>query len=161
VTKQLSLTAGGRFNLAELELRDTNGLSPDLNSHASYACFNPMIGATYAIVPGVTVYGGYSEANRAPVPAELACADANNPCLIPAFLTSDPPLKQIVSHTSEVGLRGDVKSRSGDHRLEWGLSFFHTLNNDDIVNGYSTLIGRSFIENGGDTLRQGIEAKIS
>jgi iron complex outermembrane recepter protein len=161
VTKELSLTAGGRFNLAELELRDTNGLSPNLNTTASYARFNPMIGATYAMVPGVTVYAGYSEANRAPVPAELACADANHPCLIPAFLTSDPPLKQIVSHTFEVGVRGDVKSRYHDDHLEWGLSVFHTLNNDDIVNGYSTLIGRSFVENGGDTLRQGIEAKIS
>jgi iron complex outermembrane recepter protein len=161
VTKQLSVTAGGRFNLAELELRDENGLSPNLNTSASYARFNPMIGATYALLPGVTLYVGYAEANRAPVPAELACADPNNPCLIPAFLTSDPPLKQIVSHTSEVGLRGDVKLRSSNDRLDWSLSFFHTLNNNDIVNGYSTLIGRSFLENGGDTLRQGLEAKIS
>ena len=161
VTKQLSLTAGGRFNLAQLELRDTNGLSSNLNNTASYARFNPMIGATYAIVPGITVYAGYSEANRAPVPAELACADANNPCLLPAFLTSDPPLKQVVSHTAEVGLRGEVKRHSGENSLEWGLSFFHTLNSDDIINGYSVLIGRSFVENGGDTLRQGIEAKIS
>ena len=95
------------------------------------------------------------------MPAELACADANNPCLLPAFLTSDPPLKQVVSHTAEVGLRGEVKRHSGENSLEWGLSFFHTLNSDDIINGYSVLIGRSFVENGGDTLRQGIEAKIS
>jgi outer membrane receptor protein involved in Fe transport len=160
VTKQLSLTAGGRYNLAQLELRDANGLSPNLNSDAAYARFNPMIGATYALVPGITLYAGYSEANRAPVPAELACSDPNAPCLIPAFLTSDPPLKQIVSHTSEVGVRGEATSRSGDHHLNWGISFFHTLNNNDIVNGYSTLIGRSFLENGGDTLRQGLEAKI-
>ena len=160
VTKQLSLTAGGRFNLAELRLRDSTGLSPNLNTTASYTRFNPMIGATYVIAPGITVYGGYSEANRAPVPAELACADANNPCLIPAFLTSDPPLKQIVSHTAEAGLRGDIKSSTRD-RLEWGLAFFHTLSTDDIINGYSTLIGRSFVQNGGDTLRQGFEAKIT
>jgi iron complex outermembrane recepter protein len=160
VTRQLSLTAGGRFNLADVQLRDNNGLSPNLNSTASYARFNPMIGATYTIAPGVTVYGGYSEANRTPVPAELACADANNPCLIPAFLTSDPPLKQIISHTVEAGLRGDFKPSTRD-RLEWGVGFFHTLNSDDIINGYSTLIGRSFVQNGGDTLRQGLEAKIT
>src|SRR5262249_20045545 len=160
VTKQLSLTAGGRYNLAQLELRDANGLSPNLNSDTAYARFNPMLGATYALVPGISLYAGYSEANRAPVPAELACADPNNPCLIPAFLTSDPPLKQIVSHTSEVGFRGEVASRSGGEHLDWGLSLFHTLNNNDIVNGYSTLIGRSFLQNGGDTLRQGLEAKI-
>jgi len=160
VTSALSLTAGGRYNLADIDLRDANGLSPNLNSTSAYARFNPMLGATYRLVPGITLYGGYSEANRVPVPAELACADPNNPCLIPAFLTSDPPLKQIVSHTAEAGLRGDVKSSTPD-RLEWGMGFFHTLSTDDIINGYSTLIGRSFLQNGGDTLRQGGEAKIS
>jgi outer membrane receptor protein involved in Fe transport len=160
VTSALSLTAGGRYNLADIDLRYANGLSPNLNSTSAYARFNPMLGATYRLVPGITLYGGYSEANRVPVPAELACADPNNPCLIPAFLTSDPSLKQIVSHTVEAGLRADVKSTT-PHRLECGLGFFRTLSTDDIINGYSTLIGRSFLQNGGDTLRQGGEAKIS
>ena len=66
-----------------------------------------MAGATYAFSPSLSLYGSYSEANRAPTPAELACSDENNPCLIESFLTADPPLKQVVSHTAELGLRGE------------------------------------------------------
>jgi iron complex outermembrane recepter protein len=161
ITSRISLTVSGRYNLAQIDLRDVNNLSPSLNDSATHGRFNPMVGVTYEIVPGTTVYGGYSEANRVPVPAELACADAKSPCLIPAFLTSDPPLKQVVSHTIEAGIRGVVKSPLHDDRLEWGLGLFHTLTSDDIINGYSTLIGRSFLQNGGDTLRQGIEAKFN
>jgi iron complex outermembrane receptor protein len=161
VTSAFSLTVGGRFNVAQIDLRDTNGLSPNLNNNATYDRLNPMVGATYNIAPGVTIYSGYSEANRAPVLAELACADSNNPCLIPAFLTSDPPLKQVVSHTVEAGIRGEVKLSPRHDQLDWGLGFFRTLNTDDIINGFSTIIGRSFVQNGGDTLRQGIEAKVS
>ena len=65
-----------------------------------------MIGGTYKITPGLTAYAGYSEANRAPTPLELACADPARPCIIAAFLIADPPLKQVVSRTVEAGLRG-------------------------------------------------------
>src|SRR5439155_196219 len=71
-----------------------------------YERFNPMTGITYEITPKLTAYGGYAEANRAPTPAELACADPVNPCLIESFLTADPNLKQVVSRTFELGLRG-------------------------------------------------------
>ena len=55
--------------------------------------FNPMVGATYKITSEVTAYGGYSEANRAPTPLELGCADPAQPCILASFLVSDPPLQ--------------------------------------------------------------------
>jgi len=73
LTSRLSLTAGGRFNLAQIKLEDQ--LGTDLNGSHQFSRFNPVIGATYKLTPDVTLYGGYSEANRAPTPAELACAD--------------------------------------------------------------------------------------
>ena len=39
-----------------------------------YSHFNPAIGMTYKLMPSLTVYGSYSEANAAPTPAELSCA---------------------------------------------------------------------------------------
>ena len=81
-----------------------------------------MAGVTYEIAPGLTVYGGYAEANRAPTPAELACADPVNPCLIESFLTADPPLKQVVSRTFELGLRGK-ETYWNDGKLEWSAGF--------------------------------------
>src|SRR5690606_28993198 len=119
---------------------------------------NPAGGATYKLTPGMSLYGGYSEANRAPVAAEIACSDPNNPCLIESFLVSDPHLKQVVGHTWETGVRGERTSKDGREKLEWSAGLFRTENTDDIITVFSPLAGRGVFENGGDTLREGIEA---
>lgn len=160
VTDQLTITFGGRFNYAKVDLEDLSGEFPEITSQHSFQRFNPTVGATYEIVPGITLFGGYSEANRAPTPAELACANPENPCPIESFLTDDPPLEQVVSKTFEVGLRGKMKSSDGWQRLDWGLSLFRTLNEDDILFVASSITGRGFFFNAGETLRQGVEASL-
>ena len=106
VTDKLTVTAGGRFNYAAITLYDLVGTS--LNGSSVYTHFNPTIGASYKLTPEITGYANYSEANRAPTPLELGCANPNQPCLIDNFLVSDPPLKQVVTHSIETGLRGEV-----------------------------------------------------
>ncbi|MCH9765603.1 MAG: TonB-dependent receptor, partial [Alphaproteobacteria bacterium] len=153
VTQQLTLTVGGRYNHATIKLRDNTGLFPDLNVTTKFTRFNPLVGANYKITPGLSVYGGYSESNRAPTPAELGCADPENPCLIESFLTDDPPLKQVVGRTAEIGLRG--QGSMGGGQFSWGAGLFRTLADDDILvvpDG-----AEIFFVNGGDTLRQGVE----
>src|SRR5581483_1719195 len=100
VTKAFSITAGGRFNDARISLEDQLG-GTLLNGNTTYDRFNPMIGGSYKITSELTAYGGYSEANRAPTPLELGCADPVRPCLIDNFLVSDPHLQQVISHTYE------------------------------------------------------------
>ncbi len=119
-----------------------------------------MAGGTYRLFDGISVYGSYSEANRAPVAAELACADPLQPCLLPSFLTSDPPLKQVVSHTWEAGFRGENTNITAHEKVSWSLGYFRTLNDDDITNVTSAIIGRSSFANAGQTLRQGLEAQV-
>ena len=85
---------------------DNTGNFPEIDGAHVYERFNPMTGITYEITPKLTAYGGYAEANRAPTPAELSCADPFNPCLIESFLTADPNLKQVVSRTFELGPEG-------------------------------------------------------
>jgi outer membrane receptor protein involved in Fe transport len=109
----------------------------------------------------LTLYGGYSEANRAPTAAELACADPEAPCLIESFLTADPPLNQVVSKSFELGLRGKLASFGADQRLEWTAGLFRTENSDDIIAVASPVNGRGYFVNAGDTLRQGVEAGIT
>lgn len=161
ITDELALTVGGRFNHANVDLLDLTGEFDGITSTHVFERFNPNVGATYKLLPGLTVFAGYSEANRAPTPAELACANPDNPCPIESFLTDDPPLNQVVSRTVEAGFRGEMNSTSGDQRFEWGLGYFRTLNQDDIIFISSGVTGRGFFFNGGDTLRQGIEAKAS
>jgi len=162
VTNRLSVTAGGRFNLAQIDLEDQTGLNPLLNSNNRFQRFNPVIGATYKLTPNVNLYGGYSEANRAPTPLELGCSDPNHPCMIDSFLVADPPLKQVVSHTFEVGVRGGFGHDLKTGILTWGVGAFHTLSDDDIIQVTSPLGVNNFgyFQNAGQTLRQGFEAKV-
>jgi len=157
LTTDLALTVGGRYNFARLTIEDNTGNDPQLNSENTYERFNPMAGLTYKLIPGLTLYGSYAEANRAPTAAELACADPVNPCLIESFLTSDPPLKQVVSHTYEAGLRGKLAALNNESRLEWTAGLFRTENDDDIITVASTTNGRGYFKNAGETLRQGLE----
>jgi outer membrane receptor protein involved in Fe transport len=158
VTNALSITGGGRFNVADIRLEDQIGSA--LNGQETYTRFNPIIGGTYKINSGLTAYAGYSEANRAPTPLELGCADPAHPCIIGAFLVSDPPLKQVVSRTVEAGLRGAKDLNIGT--LGWKLGAFRADNTDDILAIPSPVLqGFGYFQNVGSTRRQGIEAEIS
>ena len=161
ITSRLSLSLGGRFNVAQIGLTDTIGNNDGLNSDHTYSRFNPVIGATFKITPNVTAYGGYAEANRAPTPLELACADPMRPCLLDNALVGDPPLKQVVSHTYEAGLRGHFGTDAKKGVLNWNLGAFRARNADDIINVASPLVGHQYFQNGGNTLRRGIEAGMS
>ena len=77
ITDRLALTLLGRYNLADISLRDQFGTA--LNGDHTFVRFNPGGGLTFKLTPDVTVYGSYSEANRAPTPAELSCADPTAP----------------------------------------------------------------------------------
>jgi iron complex outermembrane receptor protein len=161
VTPRLSVTVGGRYNDATITLFDMLGNNDALNSYNNYNRFNPMIGATYKITPDVNVYVSYAEANRAPTPLELACSDPTRPCLIDSSLVADPPLKQVVSHTYEAGLRGSRENADKKRALTWNIGAFCAENVNDIINVASPLIGHSFFQNVGNTLRRGIEAGAS
>jgi outer membrane receptor protein involved in Fe transport len=158
VTNAFSITAGGRFNVANISLQDQIGTS--LNGNDTYTRFNPIVGGTYKITSGLTAYASYSEANRAPTPLELGCADPAHPCIVAAFLVSDPPLKQVVSHTVEAGLRGTRDLSIGT--LGWKLGAFRADNTDDILTIPSPVLqGFGYFQNVGSTRRQGIEAEIN
>jgi iron complex outermembrane receptor protein len=160
LTPRLSATLGGRFNLAEVTLRDRIGSALD-GSH-SFRRFNPQVGLTWRVTDRVTAYAGYAEANRAPTPAELSCADPLLPCTLGAFFLSDPPLRQVVSRTVEAGLRGAFPAAAIGlgGRVAWSLGLFRTDLEDDILLVQSEIQGRGFFRNAGDTRRQGAEASL-
>jgi iron complex outermembrane recepter protein len=45
----LSITAGGRFNFAQINLTDQLGDDPALSGNHTYTHFNPMIGGTTSL----------------------------------------------------------------------------------------------------------------
>ena len=106
LTSRLALTFGGRYNVAQIGLRDTLNNNEGLNGDHSYSRFNPVVGTTFKVSPNIAAYAGYPEANRSPTPLELGCSDPLRQCLLDNALVGDPTLRQVVPHTYEAGLRG-------------------------------------------------------
>jgi len=154
----LDLSVAGRFNNAETDLHDKLG-GPVTGQH-SYNRFNPSIGLTYRLTPWAQLYGSYSETNRVPTPQELSCASPATPCSLLNFFVGDPNLKQVVAHTFEGGLRGDLTGFEGG-KLGWNVDYFHTKNYDDLIYE-STVLNPNldYYTNAGKTLRQGVEANL-
>jgi iron complex outermembrane recepter protein len=159
LTSRLAVTAGARFNFAQINLTDELGNDPALSGNHNYTHFNPMAGATYKLTPNLTAYGDFAVANRAPTPLELACSDPVRPCLIDNALVGDPNLQQVVTYTFEAGLRGQFNVAQG--QATWTVGGFHALNTNDIIAVSSPIPGHEFFQNAGNTLRQGIEANAT
>ena len=159
ITDRLGLHVGARFNDAQITLADQTGQSPDLNSNNNFNRINPVVGLTYKITPDISVYGSYSEANRAPTPLELGCSSPSSPCMIDNFLVADPPLKQIVARTFEAGFKGSnqIAWAAAPGRLDWSVSAYHTENYNDIYSVPSIQYGLGYYTNAGNTLRQGVD----
>jgi iron complex outermembrane receptor protein len=159
ITPRLSWTISGRWNLAEIGLRDQTG-NAALNADHRFSRFNPGTGLAYKFSKALVVYAGYSESNRAPTAGELSCADPNAPCLLDAFLVSDPSLKQVVSHDYEVGLRGTIDPGALPGALTWNISAYRTDSDNDILLLATQINGFGFFQNAGSTRRQGVDLHL-
>jgi iron complex outermembrane receptor protein len=157
ITPVLFANVAGRFNLAQIDLHDQLGTA--LTGNHSYSHFNPAAGLTWQVRPGLSLYAGYAEANRAPTPDELSCASALSPCSLANFFESDPNLKQIVAHTIEAGVRGRLLPFAGA-TLSPEMSFFRTTLSNDIAAIFSPIQDRAFFQNVGSTLRQGVDLDL-
>jgi len=159
INTRLALTLSGRFNSAHIDLADQTGGT--LNGSHSYGRFNPGVGLSYRVTDSVTGYAGYSQSNRAPTAGELSCADPQSPCLLDAFLVSDPSLRQVVAHTLEAGMRGRESVGGDSSGVRWNLGVFRTDNRDDIMLLATPVNGFGYFANVGTTRRQGLEAAFS
>ena len=168
----LSVTGSVAANIAKIILKDRSvflGEPQDrLTGSHDYTAINPGIGAAWSM-PGsdVTLFGGYRQSNRAPSPAELSCADENDPCNLPNAFVADPPLDQVISRTFEAGARGSIPrgGMGGLTSIDWTVSAFRATNSDDIV--FLTKrpetgggISSGFFQNVSETRRQGVEVKL-
>lgn len=152
--ERTTLTVSGRYNRTHVVLEDQ--IDDDLDGDHTFDRFNPAVGLTTGN-DAVTFYAGYSEANRAPSPVELTCADEDDPCRLPNAFVADPPLEQVVAKTFEAGLRGTLGS---DGR--WHAGVFRTTNEDDILFiSAGALTNQGFFDNVGETRRDGFEANLA
>ncbi|MEO6802186.1 MAG: TonB-dependent receptor, partial [Granulicella sp.] len=154
-----SFTLSGRYNHTSLKNVDYLPISSargDLNSNNVFQRFNPAAGFTYKPSRFFNTYFNYSEASRSPTSIELGCADPDQPCNLPNALVSDPPLKQVVSRTFEVGLRSNEEGS-----LRWSADYFFGQNYNDLLFVASEQTGFGYFLNFGKTRRDGVELELA
>lgn len=154
----LVLGVGARGNWVNVELADRQGSA--LDGDHTFSRVNPTVGLTYTPVEALTLFASYSEANRAPSAAELACADPDAPCRLPNAFVSDPPLDQVINRAIEVGARGKV-GNAARPTFSWSLAAFGSRNFDDIIFVGASRVGTGYFRNAGETQRVGLEAALS
>lgn len=163
LTDRLTATGGFRYNFASVQMYDLTG--GPLTTTNQFGHFNPMGGLTYKITPQIAAFGSYSVANRAPTPLELGCSDPARPCVIDSFMVADPPLKQVTSNTTDLGVRGGFRPAellpdilgAFPGTLQWSAGIYRTNVFDDIFSIPSQVVGRGYFTNAGNTVRQGVE----
>ena len=147
------LTLSGRYNWANVTIKDRTGLEPALNGDHTFKRFNPAAGLNFNPSTTLTTYVSYSEGMRAPTPIELTCADPAAPCRLPNNFLADPPLEKVVAKTTEVGARGRWTDSFG-----WSAAAYRTDLSDDIIFISSGgAVNAGYFQNAGKTRRQGLE----
>lgn len=153
----LRLEAGLRYNYAAIQLDDQLGTA--LDGRHFFTRLNPGVELDWDAAPGLSLRAGYAETNRAPTPAELSCADPEAPCSLANFFVADPPLRQVVARTWELGASG--KGAAGGWRLTWLASVYRADSRDEIRRIASGVRGRAYFQNLGDARRQGVELSLT
>jgi len=154
------LTASARYNHTQVTNRDhitATGSNASLSGDHHFNRVNPSLGITFTPNDQLSVFGSYSESNRAPTSIELGCANPAVPCKLPNAMAGDPPLDQVVAKTYETGLRGKLTET-----FKWNTSIYRTMNHDDIHFIQSSTIGSlGYFDNVGRTKRQGFDLGLT
>lgn len=140
VTEDWSLSAGGRYDMAELE--DIRGVTHD-NSH-----FSPNVGTRYRIIPAVTTFASWSEAFRGPRPIP------GTTLLNGSAANADNDVEGEVADTIEAGVEAKWQGWSGNvtgyrtkirHAISYGgqkTTPFDRENGDNIrIKGFNAAVG--------------------
>jgi outer membrane receptor protein involved in Fe transport len=154
------VTASARYNHTTVKNRDNinHGQPDSLSGDHNFNRINPSLGVTFTPTETLSLFGSYSESNRAPTSIELGCANPAYPCKLPNAMASDPPLDQVIAKTYDAGVRGKFSDN-----LKWNASVYRTMNHDDIhfisTNANSGSLG--YFDNVGKTKRQGLDLGLS
>lgn len=159
------LHTNASLNWMHANVQTIDKIGTALNGNNTYARVNPSAGLTFNPLDALslntplkelTTYFNYNEGFRVPTALELSCADEAAPCSLPNSFVSDPPLAAVVSHTYEVGARGNF-----NEALKWNFALYQTQTTNDILFVSSTNPTTGYFQNVGGTQRQGGEFGMS
>ena len=157
LSEALTLNLAGRYNHTDVSMRDQiESGEGSLDGEHTFSRFNPAISLNYQFKPQYELKLSYSESSRTPSPAELSCADEEDPCKLPNAFVSDPPLEQVVAKTMEASLQYDSAVFSALATL------YSTSSNQDIIfQQAGNKSNQGYFINIDKTQRQGVEVAFS
>lgn len=153
----LTLNIAGRYNNSHIVMNDLiDDGEGSLDGNHKFNRFNPAIGLNYEINNEITAKLSYSESSRVPSPAELSCADEDDPCKLPNGFVADPPLEQVVAKTVEASLQYNTDSVAAI------ATVFSTKTVDDIIfQQAGSTSSEGYFVNIDKVQRQGLELAYS
>lgn len=154
---KFTLNIAGRYNHAHVSMQDQiDSGEGSLNGEHYFNRFNPAISGNYQLNEHMLFKLSYSESSRMPSPAELSCADENDPCKLPNGFVADPPLEQVVVKTTEASIHYNIENFSAL------ATVFSTQSYDDIIfQQAGNKSNQGYFINLDKTQRQGIELALS
>ena len=157
ITDTISLNIGGRFNRDHVLMEDLSEDGDDsLDGNHRFTQFNPAIGLDIALTQHSLINLAFSQSSRTPSPAELSCADEDDPCRLPNGFVADPPLDQVVTQTIEANYAAAFND------IELTLNIYRSKSQDDIIfQQAGSVASRGYFINIDATRRKGIEFSIN
>ena len=149
----VTLNFAGRYNHSKVIMNDLiDDGEGSLDGNHKFNRFNPAVGVDYQINDNLKAKVSYSESSRVPSPAELSCADEDDPCKLPNGFVADPPLEQVVAKTVEASIQYNTDSVAAI------ATVFSTRTIDDIIfQQAGSTSSEGYFVNIDKVQRQGIE----
>jgi outer membrane receptor protein involved in Fe transport len=156
LSSAVSLNLGGRFNRDHIVMEDLiDDGEGSLDGNHRFTQFNPALGVDIAIDEQSQLNFAISQSSRTPSPAELSCADEDDPCRLPNGFVADPPLDQVVTQTIEANYTTRIDN------IDLMLNVFHSRSKDDIIfQQAGSVASRGYFINVDETQRQGVEFSV-
>ncbi|MBJ2129759.1 TonB-dependent receptor [Alteromonas sp. IB21] len=156
LSSAVSLNLGGRFNRDHIVMEDLiDDGEGSLDGDHRFTQFNPAVGVDITIDEQSQLNLAISQSSRTPSPAELSCADEDDPCRLPNGFVADPPLDQVVTQTIEANYTTRIDN------IDLMLNVFHSRSKDDIIfQQAGSVASRGYFINVDETRRQGVEFSV-
>jgi iron complex outermembrane receptor protein len=156
ISDSIWLNIGGRFNRDHILMEDLSEDGDDsLDGDHRFTQFNPAIGLDIAISETSQLNLALSQSSRTPSPAELSCADEDDPCRLPNGFVADPPLDQVVTRTLEANYSATFEN------IDLILNVYRSISHDDIIfQQAGSVASRGYFINIDETQRQGVEFSL-
>lgn len=157
VNDAITLNIAARYNRDHIIMSDLiDEGEGSLNGDHRFNSFNPAIGLSYKLSDTSAFNLSYAQASRVPSPAELSCADEDDPCRLPNGFVADPPLNKVVTRTLEASYSGSY------NKLFYNATAFHSQSLDDIIfQQAGSTSSRGYFINVDKTQRLGFELSAS